>query len=304
MSATLGIGLIPFAYGGQQKSPRSEVTGVEVLMTRVGPPSPLALDEFKKAGMGDVRAHTLTATERVKMEAALASLPALNRRVLEKKLHSLAFVDGVPGEGTGLTSPDAHTGLYDITLRTSLLDEPLSTFLTTKEQRVFTPDDSGLTISVSGTGTDALTYVLLHESTHVVDRSCKITSPPDSRVSRGIWTALLTMAPQLASSAAANTYFRRGPRVGIGQAATVYDALAQSPFVSLYATASEQEDFAELVAWREVMRQHQGNVVIELKNANGLIKRRWEPLTFPGVQRRFSQVDEILSSQGVCSGLS
>lgn len=38
----------------------------------------------------------------------------------------------------------------------------------------------------------------------------------------------------------------RRARIGIGKAATIYDALAQIPFVSLYATASRNEDFAEL----------------------------------------------------------
>jgi hypothetical protein len=304
LPAALGIALIPFAYATQRDSPQSEGAGVQELMARVGPPSDVALDEFKKAGMEDIRPHTLTASERAKMEAVLASLPALNRHVLEKKLHSLAFVDGIPGEGTGLTSESAKTGLYDITLRASILDESLSTFLTTKERRVFTADGSGLTVAVEGTGTDALTYVLLHESTHVVDKSCSITSAPHSRVIQGIWTSLHSMVPQLASSTAATTYFRGGRPLGYGQAATVYDALAQTPFVSLYATASEKEDFAELVAWHEVMKQHEGKLIIEVNNARGETLRRWEPLTFPEVQKRLADVDEILTSQGTCSALS
>jgi hypothetical protein len=302
--ASLGIVLVPLAYGAQQDFPQADAARAQVLMTRVGPPSDLALDEFKKAGMRDIRPHALTAPERAKIGVVLASLPLLNTRVLEKKLHHLAFVDGVPGEGTGLTSPDAKTGLYDITLRASLLNESLSTFLTTKERRVFSADGSGLSIAVTGTGTDALTYVLLHESTHVVDQSCKITSAPESHISRVFWIDLLTMKPEWASSAASNTYFRRGPRLGIAQAAKVYDALAQTPFVSLYATASEQEDFAELVAWREVMEQHGGSLSIELKNAGGETIRRWEPLKFSDVQKRFADVDDLLTSQGSCSALS
>ena len=67
----------------------------------------------------------------------------------------------------GLPLPVANTGLYDITLRASILNEPLSTFLTTKERRIFTDDGSGITVTVEGTGADALTYVLLHESTRM-----------------------------------------------------------------------------------------------------------------------------------------
>ena len=59
----------------------------------------------------------------------------------------------------------------------------LSTFLTTKEQRVFRDDGSGNTVAVMGTGTDAVTYVLLHESTHVADFVCGMTKHPEN----GIW---------------------------------------------------------------------------------------------------------------------
>ncbi len=294
----LGIASMPLAHATQQDSPQSETSGVEALMARVGPPSPEAVDEFKKAGMEDVRPHMLTAPERAKVQAALASLPALNRHVLEKKLHYLAFVDGIPGEGTGLTSPAAKTGLYDITLRASILDEPLSTFLTTKEHRVFPDDGSGITVTIKGTGTDALTYVLLHESTHVVDNSCGITAEPHSPFTAGIWASQKEMVPALASSVAATTYFRGGHPIGLAKAATVYDALAQTPFVSLYATATSQEDFAELVAWYEILKQHHGDLVIEVNDAHGKALGRWEPLTFPEVQKRFADVEKLLASQG------
>jgi hypothetical protein len=300
LTAALSAALMPLAHATQQDSPQSEAAGIEVLMGRVGPPSQLAIKEFKNAGMEDVKPHILTALERAKVEAALTSLPALSKQVLEKKLHQLAFVDGIPGTGTGLTSPDAKTGLYDITLRASILDEPLSTFLTTKERRVFVDDGSGLTVTVKGTGTDALTYVLLHESTHVMDKSCGITAEPRSGFVAGIWTGQKKMVPQLASSAAATTVFRGVGPLGVGQAAIVYDALAQTPFVSLYATASSMEDFAELVAWHEVLKQHHGDLIIEVNDARGKTLRLWEPLTFPGVEKRFADVDKLLASPEFC----
>jgi hypothetical protein len=298
--AALVAAWVPRAYATLQDSRQSEAAGVDVLMARVGPPSHRAIKEFKKAGMKDVKPHILTAPERAKVELALASLPTLTKEVLEKKLHQLSLVDGIPGTGTGLTSVDAKTGLYDITLRASILDEPLSTFLTNKERRVFTNDGSGLTVTVSGTGTDALTYVLLHESTHVVDKSCGITADSNSGFTANIWASRKSMVPQLASSTAATTVFRGGHPLGVGQATTVYDALAQTPFVSLYSTASYMEDLAELVAWREVLIQHQGSLVIEVNDASGSTLRRWEPLTFPGVRKRFEDVDELLASQASC----
>ena len=103
---------------------------------------------------------------------------------------------------------------------------------------------------------------------------------------------------------AATTYFRGGRPLGIRQAANVYDALAHTPFVSLYATASAQEDFAELVAWRQILKQHHGDLVIAVNDARGKTLRRWEPLTFPEVQKRFADVDKLSLSQEPCSALS
>ncbi|WP_150132878.1 hypothetical protein [Acidisarcina polymorpha] len=253
--------------------------------------------------MQDVKPHTLTSEERKAVEAALAALPALNKRVLERHLHNLAFVDGIPGEGTGLTSPSKKTGLSDITLRASVIDESLTTFLTNKERRVYKQDASGMTITVAGTGTNALTYVLLHESTHVVDISCGITTTPGGPFVQSIWTDYSTLAPSLAVITP-TTYFRGADHLPMAKATSLYDALAQTPFVSLYATASRQEDLAELVAWHEIYTQGGGDLTIELQDPGGKTIRQWHPLTFPKVRERFTEVDQLLSSQPGCASQS
>ena len=284
----------------------SQAVGTEVkeLLARVGPPSKAVIRDFGMAGMRDMKPHTLTDSERATLSAALTSLPILNRRILERRLHRLSFIDGIPGKGTALTSRAAPKGFYDITIRASVLSESLSSFLTTKEQRVFTPDDSGIHVVLQGTGTDAITYLLLHESTHVVDFSCSLTTSSQGRFSRGIWSGPQTMVSQLASSASSKTYFHQGHPRNVGEALALYEALALSPFVTLYATSSEHEDLAELVAWRELMKQHGGNLVIEVLDSRGKTLRRFAPLTFIGVQKRFPEVDKLLASGEHCSSPS
>ncbi len=264
------------------------------LAGRVAPPEPSAIELFAGAGMRDIRAHTLTPAERSRVEAALAALPALHKAVLEKRLRHLSFIDGMPGEGTGLTAPAGDTGQFDITLRASLIDESLSTFLTTKERRLFAADDSGRSVVVEATGTDALTYVLLHEATHVVDLGTGITANLASPFIAGIWEARRTLVPQLAGSAAATTAFRGGRKIAIGEAGTIYDALAQTPFVSLYATTTAQEDMAELVAWNEVRQRFGGTLTITIADAGGKTVKRYEPLNFPEVKARMAGVDDLL----------
>lgn len=266
----------------------------EPLANRVAPPAPSAIALFESAGMRDVRAHVLTPRERLRVEAALAALPAPHRKMLESRLRHLSFVDGIPGHGTGLTAPVDGTDQFDITFRADLIDESLSSFLTTKERRLFVADGSGHSIVVEGTGTDALTYVLLHEATHVIDIAMGLAKHLDGPFLAGIWVARRELAPHLASSAAATTTFRGGRPIPVGQAVTIYDALAETPFVSLYATTTAQEDLAELVAWDAVQRRFGGTLVISILDVDGTLLKRYEPLGFPGVKARMARVDELL----------
>ena len=269
-------------------------------MTRVGRPPKLAVREFKKAGMKGVRPHTLTKAESARVQAALEQLPALNRDALDKHLHELSFVDGIPGEGTGLTSPAAQDGQYDLTFRASLITESLSTFLTTKERRVFTDDGSGLDVTVTGTGADALTYVLLHESSHVLDAGCSLIKSFPNAFDNGIWTAPRVDVPRLAQALATQTYFHEGSRLALTKAPEVYDSLARTPFVSLYATSSAREDFAELVTWRELQKLQGGTLTIEVKDPRNQTDRVWHPLSFPVVQERFPAVDTLEGLEHGC----
>jgi hypothetical protein len=270
---------------------------VEVLplMERIGQPSEGEIKTFRDAGMEDVKPHTLTAAERAKVLAAISSLPPLNRDALSKHLERVAFVDGIPGEGTGLTSPGSREGLYDLTFRAGIIDESLSSFLTTKERRVFADDGSEVKVAVTGTGADALTYVLLHESSHVLDGACGIVKTFPNAFDEGIWAASHVMTPELEQTLAAKTYFHGGPRLALERAPEVYNSLSKTPFVSLYATSSEREDFAELVAWRELEKRYGGSLTIDVKNSRTNTDEEWHPLTFPAVQERFAKVDELES---------
>jgi hypothetical protein len=82
--------------------------------------------------------------------------------------------------------------------------------LTTKERRVFTEDGSGTTLRVSRTGTDAVTYVLLHESTRVLDEACGITTAFPNSFDDTIWKSAHELTSTANSALATRTYFRGG----------------------------------------------------------------------------------------------
>lgn len=264
------------------------------IIAKLGAPSEEAKKKFADAGMRSVHAHTLTLTERVDVERAIASLPVLHRQVLSEHLHSLSFVDGIPGEGTGLTSRNGTSDSYDITLRASLIHESLSDFLTTKEQRVFRNPARGI-VTVRGKGVSALTYVLLHESTHVVDATLGLTRDLEPPLVNGAWTARVDPVARFASEPALKTPFRGAEPLPESDAMSVYRSLSRTPFVSLYSTASSSEDLAELISWYVIATRHRGSLTIDVRSEGGRLVETFEPLRFPGVRARFPGIEALLA---------
>lgn len=269
------------------------------LASRIAPPDRAVIERFEAAGMRAIRPHVLTPAELAQVEQALARLPALHRRVLDTHLRHLSFVDGVPGQGTALTSQVGDSARFDITLRASALHETLAHFLTTKERRLFEADASGHTVTIEADGADALTYLLLHEATHVLDMSMTLTERQGNAFGNGIWLAptaqgRIPLAPGLAASPAAATRFRGAGPIAASRARTHYDALAQTPFVSFYATAAPGEDLAELVAWQVISRRHGHTLSIAVHDADGVLLERYEPMRFPAVEARLPLVERLL----------
>lgn len=267
------------------------------LRTRVAPPSAEAVESYRASGVAFARPHRVTATQMDRVDRALASLPALHRRVLQRHLRHLSFIDVPVGAGSGLTAriSDGDFPLFDLTLRAGILDERLSEFLTTKERTVFSPDGSGTTVSVEAP-TDALTYVLLHEATHIVDQALGLTTGLGARFTRGIWLDRRELDAPWAASPIAGTAFRRAPRVPVSSAPSLYRALSGSPFASLYATAAAPEDFAELVAWRQLSLRAPQPLRIRVRDSSGALLYQLEPLRNARLARRFAAVDALLES--------
>jgi hypothetical protein len=248
--------------------------------------------------MRSVRPYVLTPAELAQVETALARLPALHRRALETNLRHLGFVEGVPGQGTALTSKVGDSMQFDITVRAGALRESLAEFLTTKERRLFEADGSGQSVSFDAEGADALTYLLLHEATHILDMSRQLTDRPGNAFGSGIWQASnnggLTLAPHLAASPVAASRFRGAGLIPASRARVTYDALANSPFVSLYATAAPAEDLAELTAWHVVSHHYGHKIRLTVRDAGGAVLARYDPMQFPGVRARLPLLDQLL----------
>jgi hypothetical protein len=225
------------------------------IAARVGETPASVLEMFKELGGPPPTPHVLTAEERAKVEAAFEALPPLIRRVLHERLRSLSFLDGMPN--TALTSP-ANPGepyqLFDITIRAPILGEDVSQWLTWKERTCFEAEGSPLSVSIEAGTADAILYILLHEGTHVVDACLRpgdpdVPGPPFGGFADGVWADRLTLADPYRDPLLESVRYRRTGRVlPIDRARPAYEALARTPFASLYGSSNWYDDLAEFVA--------------------------------------------------------
>lgn len=265
------------------------------LRGRVAPPDGLVLATYAEAGATDARPHALTEAEWAAVDRALARLPTLHQAILQRHLARLSFVDVSDGAGSALTSKvDDQGQQFAITLKASLFGQPLSQFLTTKEQTLFAPDGSGTRVTLDAGDADAVTYILLHEATHIVDQVLGLTTAADSPFRAGVWEGPRLLALPWAASPAAHTAFRRAPKIPTGQAAAAYRALAKTPFVSFYATAAAGEDVAELFAWQQLDAAGV-RLTVRVADSAGRTLFRHAPLRAPAVRRRFRLVRDVLA---------
>ncbi len=274
---------------------RSDQTA-SVLRGRIVPPHEETIKAYMDAGAKETKAHVLTEREWALVEDAIADLPELYRRVLEQRLARLSFVDAPASLGTALTrasgGPNGES-MFDITIRAEVLEQSLWEFLTQKEAALFFPDGSGYSVRVSAGDTAALTYILLHEATHVVDRTLDVTT--GGGPFKAVWVDYRSLAQPYAGSAASRSVYRRAPKLPLSQSPALYRSLAQTPFVSLYSTASAGEDFAELMAWRALSSRFATPLKIQVLDERGAEIVSIEPLKSPSVRLRLEAAEAVLA---------
>ncbi|RRN64371.1 hypothetical protein [Caulobacter sp. 602-1] len=293
-SAGLAKAAPPPAAAGDQTA--------SALRARIGPPHDETLKAYVEAGAKDAKAHVLTDREWTLIESAIADLPVFYRQVLERRLARLSFIDAPSSTGTALTrASEGPNGelMFDITIRAEVLDKSLSEFLTQKEAMLFSPDGSGYSVKVTAGQASALTYILLHETTHVIDRALDITMAGGPF--KTVWVDYRGLAPPYAQGAIAHSVYRREPKLPLSQSPTLYRALAGAPFVSLYATASAGEDFAELLAWRELSSRFGTPLKFQVLDGRGVEVVSVEPLKSAAVRSRFEAAQAALANARAAS---
>lgn len=271
------------------------------LESRVKEAPAAVLKMFTDAGEAAPTSHALTPVEQRKLSTAFAALPPLHRRILAERLRSVSFLDGMPNTAlTSTVNPDEPYPLFDITIRAGVLGESVSEFLTRKERSCFDTAGSTLSVSIEAGTLDAIVYVLLHEATHIVAASLRITpgnQPADgshaTSFTEGVWSERTIAAPRYRDPLLERVRFRAGGEtLAIDRAEAVYAALRRTPFVSLYGSSNWHDDLAEFVAWYHLTERLKGPYRIVIRNA-GKETFVYEPMKSSIVRARFREMDRF-----------
>jgi hypothetical protein len=275
------------------------------LDSRVRETSAAVLKMFEGLGGPAPTAHALTQEERRQLAAAFAALPPLHRRILSERLRSVNFLDGMPNTAlTSTVNPGEPFPLLDITIRAAILHQNVSEWLTEKERTCFDAVGSPLSVSIEAGKRDALVYVLLHEATHIVDASLKITPTPlfgeqpagvtpPTAFTDGIWSErTIPAAPYRDPLRERVRFYIGGERLAIAQATLVYESLRRTPFASLYGSCNWHDDLAEYVAvyhWTHVLKQPY-RIVIRKEGKEIFV---YEPMKSALVRSRVDQMERF-----------
>lgn len=275
------------------------------LESRIKETPAAVLKMFTDAGLGTPTTHVLTAMERRKLSAAFAGLPPLHRRILGERLRSVSFLDGIPNAAlTSTVNPDEPYRLFDITIRAGVLGENVSEFLTQKERSCFDTAGSPLSVSIEAGTLDAIVYVILHEATHVVDSSLRITpvarpgdqsmdGGPAGTFTAGVWSDRTIFAARYRDPLLERVRFRAdGEVLAIDRAEAVYAALRRTPFASLYGSSNWHDDVAESVVWYHMAEKLKQPYRIVIRNEGREIFA-YEPMKSQLVRGRFGQMDRF-----------
>jgi hypothetical protein len=200
---------------------------------------------FGKDSTPDLSSHVVTPAERLILANALAQLTPLQRAVLEKRLHAIYFIDGLPGNA--LTFPDGGSPepMYSIAVRAGVLHETVSELVTRKERTLFESAGSDLSVAVDGGTLSAMVYVLFHEATHIVDFT--VGAAPTAAHPGGkhplvseIWQDDRTPTNESRLPVLMSIFWRTRQAMPIARAADLYDALGHTPFISVYSSCDSQ----------------------------------------------------------------
>jgi len=270
------------------------------LLGRAKPIPPRLLEGWRAADLSMGKqphryaTHPLSGAERQMLQQALATLPENWQALLRQKLAGIFFVDQLLGGGISdwVVAPDGSVA-YTMILNPALFRHTAAEWLDLRENASFAKGP--LHLAAGGwDGVSALTYVLWHESAHLLDYERRITPyveaelrdfrrDPDasSPFTQAVWQKIDEPLPafDFENRKSLNPYRmnENKPLLPNRDLASLFDAWSRTPFVSLYASGSWTEDLADFAAFRLQAERSGKEPYWELRNG-GKSLGRFEPM--------------------------
>lgn len=249
-------------------------------------------------------------------EESLDLLPPLHRKILNERLISIYFVDNYKSSGTTDWVLDEKGDIHFVyVLNARLFLHSISEWLTHRENSCFNNDELSIDIKIDcGEKYLAIDYIMLHESTHAVDYIKNFTpyvshslqeirqeKIKDTPFIEGVWEDYFTPISKYDYPYREKTAFyginpktlkENTSKISNKKSIELYKQLSSTPFVSIYASLSWVEDFADFVSLYHLTKNLGQPYVIRVIKGNTQIYS-YEPMKSNYVRERIPDITSI-----------
>ncbi len=236
----------------------------------------------------------------------LLKLPPMTRKIMKERLLGIYFITNVIGSGLTDWVLDKNGKMFCyMVFNPIVLKKNISELITWKEQTCYRESSENIDISIRiNSDLSGFYYILLHESTHVVDYVRQVTpfTEPDvinfypkkyktTPFTQGIWCGHKKSCREYPFRKKVRFYGFGGPPLADKKdAVSLYRGLDSSPFFSLYGSLNWAEDLAEFLTFYHLTKKMGLRYHIIVKN-NGKEVFRSEPSTNILVRERFHKMN-------------
>ena len=235
----------------------------------------------------DYAAYTPSLDELKIIKYAISTLPPLCSQAMEERLIGIYFISNFISSGATDWIVDKDNNIYTYMIfNPDTFKMNISELLTKKEKTCFINNDPDFNIQIDvGSIHNSFLYILLHESTHVVDYIYNITPfaepvilqiqpnrPHETAFTASKWNSYNESKTKNSFRNAVSFYGIGKPAsMKISEAAKIYRALNNSPFVSLYGSLNWAEDLAEFLSFYHLTEILGLNYTINVFHSDKLI---------------------------------
>jgi hypothetical protein len=281
------------------------------LDTRVQPTPAFLLNYLMKIDKEkDYTSYTPSEKEYGLIKDYLLKLPPLHKKILKEKLIGIYFVKNIIGSGWADYVLAENNDIYLILIiNPRTLNSPLSKWLTYRENSCFINRSSRFRVEVDcGKEFSGPMYVLLHETSHLIDYIMKYTPYVERHLTKingykagnrtfvdGVWKKYSKPTRENDFSLRNKiTFFglNGGPKLEIEDAIKAYKQIADTSYVSLYGSQSWAEDFAELITFYHFTKKlHQPYIINCYENEKQIFS--YSPMKSVKIQNRMNKIISI-----------